>query len=422
MTISNDTTTRVQISSGSTITIIDLEIQDSSQVLVTKTDSSGVESTLVITTDYTVNADLDTVTLLVALGASELATATLSVTNTQNTDFINFDPLNSENIEDGLDKLTLKNKQQEEVLDRSVKFSITTDDTNIELPDPTNNSDKYVKLNSDSSAFEYVALSDGSGIGNVVDDVSPQYGGNTDQNTFKLFNDSGDVQIADGTDLTKLLNISLSGATTAKTIDLVSSHTDDRVITLPNATDTLVGKATTDTLTNKTLTSPVLNGTLSGTGFLDEDDLLSDSAIAAASQQSIKAYVDGKSASQADQETGTSTADFVTPGVQQFHPSSAKTWGIVTWSAGTPSLGQSYNVSSIVDTGAGVVTINHDTDFAAVDYGAVVCGGGNASNMGIGVISSRTTGTLEITNSRTESPYTNIDPTRAVGFSCFGDQ
>lgn len=50
--------------------------------------------------------------------------------------------------------------------------------------------------------------------------------------------------------------------------------------------------AGTETLTNKMLTSPVLNGTLSGTAFLDEDDMASDSAIAAASQQSIKAYFD----------------------------------------------------------------------------------------------------------------------------------
>jgi hypothetical protein len=46
------------------------------------------------------------------------------------------------------------------------------------------------------------------------------------------------------------------------------------------------------TMASKTLTSPVLNGTLSGTAFLDEDTMTSDSAIAVASQQSIKAYVD----------------------------------------------------------------------------------------------------------------------------------
>jgi hypothetical protein len=46
------------------------------------------------------------------------------------------------------------------------------------------------------------------------------------------------------------------------------------------------------TMASKTLTSPVLNGTLSGTAFLDEDNMASDSAIAVASQQSIKAYVD----------------------------------------------------------------------------------------------------------------------------------
>ena len=42
--------------------------------------------------------------------------------------------------------------------------------------------------------------------------------------------------------------------TTLTTVD----PTADRTISLPNATDTLVGKATTDTLTNKTLTTPVI--------------------------------------------------------------------------------------------------------------------------------------------------------------------
>jgi len=70
------------------------------------------------------------------------------------------------------------------------------------------------------------------------------------------------------------------------------ASTADVTVTLPAATDTLVGKATTDTLTNKTLTSPVLDTAVSGTAVLDEDNMASDSATKLATQQSIKAYVD----------------------------------------------------------------------------------------------------------------------------------
>jgi hypothetical protein len=49
-----------------------------------------------------------------------------------------------------------------------------------------------------------------------------------------------------------------AGGTTNTRTMLSSTQTVDRTISLPDATDTLVGKATTDTLTNKTLTSPTL--------------------------------------------------------------------------------------------------------------------------------------------------------------------
>ena len=60
--------------------------------------------------------------------------------------------------------------------------------------------------------------------------------------------------------------IKLSGSTSGTTQLLSGATAGTSVITLPIATDTLVGKATTDTLTNKTLTTPTINGaTISGT-------------------------------------------------------------------------------------------------------------------------------------------------------------
>ena len=73
----------------------------------------------------------------------------------------------------------------------------------------------------------------------------------------------------------------------------ISSVGSAQTITL-NIDSTVATLTGSQTLTNKILTSPVLNGTLSGTAFLDEDTMSSDSATAVASQQSIKAYVDAQ--------------------------------------------------------------------------------------------------------------------------------
>ena len=81
---------------------------------------------------------------------------------------------------------------------------------------------------------------------------------------------SGYVNVQDSTDATKRIMFNAAGGTTNTRTMLSSTQTVDRTLSLPDATDTLVGKATTDTLTNKTLTSPTitggaLNGTLGAT-------------------------------------------------------------------------------------------------------------------------------------------------------------
>jgi hypothetical protein len=63
---------------------------------------------------------------------------------------------------------------------------------------------------------------------------------------------------------------------------------------IDSTVSTLVGSQTftNKTLTSPTLTTPVFNTALSGSAFLDEDNMASDSNNKMASQQSIKAYVD----------------------------------------------------------------------------------------------------------------------------------
>lgn len=81
--------------------------------------------------------------------------------------------------------------------------------------------------------------------------------------------------IADNSDNTKDIQFTLSGATTAKTLTLISAHTDNRSVTFPNENTTLIGTTDTATVTNKSIDSD--NNTITN---IVNADIKSTAAIA----------------------------------------------------------------------------------------------------------------------------------------------
>jgi len=71
--------------------------------------------------------------------------------------------------------------------------------------------------------------------------------------TLNLQLDDSAAQFKSATASKGTLKFLLSGSTDSALMTVTSVQTEARTLTLPDATDTLVGKATTDTLTNKTL-------------------------------------------------------------------------------------------------------------------------------------------------------------------------
>ena len=117
----------------------------------------------------------------------------------------------------------------------------------------------------------------------------------------KIFLDS-EFNIVDEGDPTKKLILSLGGATTAKTITLISSHTDNRSITFPDATDTLVALAVAQDLTNKGIDiSRVL-------GFPEATVAIATGALAGTSR-SIIAQAETGTADTLDTVTGYGNGD-----------------------------------------------------------------------------------------------------------------
>jgi hypothetical protein len=125
-------------------------------------------------------------------------------------------------------------------------------------------------------------------------------------------------------------------------------------------------------VTESFLVSSVLNAIPATAGAVSNSYLAALSTITTSTGGTITVptstgtmFTTADVATQANQETATSTTTLVTPGRQQFHPSAAKGW-VKADSAGSSSA--SFNVSSITDGGVGRVVVNWIVPFSSANY------------------------------------------------------
>jgi hypothetical protein len=142
-----------------------------SQVRVTRAVvATGVETTLALTTDYTVslNSNQDTnpggtVTLLVAPTAAQSITITSNVLNLQPTAVANLGAFYPEVINDSLDRATIQIQQLDERLDRALVVPVSSSGINTVLPVPQSNA--LIGWNSGATALQNV---NGTGLGTTT--------------------------------------------------------------------------------------------------------------------------------------------------------------------------------------------------------------------------------------------------------------
>ena len=132
------------------------------------------------------------------------------------------------------------------------------------------NGNEILGLSTTTSAVDFLTIKNGIGVGVPLH----VYADGTSANVGLHIQPKGSglVTISDGTDFNKGIRFRSSGSSASAVTLLDAVSTAGRVVTLPDATTTLVGRDTTDTLTNKTIafssntfsgSLPIANG---GTG------------------------------------------------------------------------------------------------------------------------------------------------------------
>lgn len=124
-------------------------------------------------------------------------------------------------------------------------------------------------------------------------------------------------------------------------------------------------------------------------------------------------------ASDAEQEAGSSTSVYTSPGRQHRHPSAAKGW-IKHGTNGVASA--SYNMDNSTDNGTGDWTHNLTTDMSSANYAGVATAGMAGANATACSCKSQAAGTFRVVCINYLGTFVDPDSPAAVYGVYFGDQ
>ena len=216
-------------------------------------------------------------------------------------------------------------------------------------------------------------------------------------------------------------SLTLGNATSGTvTLQTVTGPLGTRTVSLPAATGTVA--LTADKLsafaatTSSELASVISDETGSGALVFATSPTLVAPTLGAASATSLSGAV---IATQNDLETATSTTTVVSPGRQQLHPSAAKAWALITYSAGVPSVTAGYNIASVTDNGVGNLTVHFTTPFSSANFAVMVSSQSSNNNDSYDAVFSKATSSVNLLHY--ESSTTLTDPV-AINMVAYGDQ
>lgn len=377
-----------------------------------KDNTTGVITAQVVSTHFNVSGS--NVVFVTAPASGKTVLIELDPSYLQESDYRENGSLPAETLEGDLDQLKLEVQLAKSTADAALildPVAATTLTSNIIVAGNTAgaNAGKFVRFNEAGTGLEIIALSATAGLSDIVNDPTPQLGGDLDLNSNDITG-TGNITVTGTIDATSIaggavvlgtadeVQLKVKGNATqtanifevrnsaeglATGVDTSGNMSVNGNITVGGTVDgrdlatdgsKLDGIEALADVTDLTNVSAALAGSLTAVTVATNDKVLiqdtSDgNALRTVTTQSIAdlAAASVTYATQAQMEAASSTTVALNPNNTKWHPGVAKAW-VNFNGTGTVAIRVNYNVTSVTDNGVGDYTVNFTTPMSSANY------------------------------------------------------